>query len=389
MSFNESCDGKELAGLAKRFPTLRASVNTDVQNKKNGQRRCQVKLADLALKYPELAVEVWGVAEGMLLSHLQSKQDSDDKFNEQYKQCWRIPGGWKAAFVEVVSHNKITQVMLADYIKQGRACSGIEHEVFYFLTKSQPHTKLPEECQSKKVCQGVFTRRHEEWWLRRRIDMVLLVLSGKSSWHEVGPYTVEFDDVSQMATKVTYDSGEMVDIPADDSFSKQWTFFDAHLDDTCHVKHPQTKRCVKLSTYLPEGEGPNWKGTDIDVLAEVVFSELQQEVERMASSLATDSCSIVTKVNRDTKRLAAQARAADLVKSNKKRKEEGGKSLEDVKFHGKAKALAGKKLKALVDEAASALTDEAAVGTGGPAPSAGAGDIPIGDAKSQEVLVLP
>ena len=87
--------------------------------------------------------------------------------------------------------------------------------------------------------------------------------------------------------------------------------------------------------------------------------------------------------------MAAQARAADLVKSNKKRKEEGGKSLEDVKFHGKAKALAGKKLQALVDEAASALTDEAAVGTGGPAPSAGAGDIPIGDAKSQEVLVLP
>ena len=54
--------------------------------------------------------------------------------------------------------------------------------------------------------------------------MVLLVLSGKSSWHEVGPCTVEFDDVSQMATKVTYDSGEMVDIPAHDSFSKQWTF---------------------------------------------------------------------------------------------------------------------------------------------------------------------
>ena len=108
----------------------------------------------------------------------------------------------------------------------------------------------------------------------------------------------------------------------------------------------------------------------------------------MASSLATDSCSIVTKVNRDTKRLAAQARAADLVKSNKKRKEDGDKSLEDVKLHGKAKALAGKKLKALGDEAASALTDEAAVGSG-PAPSAGAGDIPIGDDKRQDVLVLP
>ena len=58
-------------------------------------------------------------------------------------------------------------------------------------------------------------------------------------------------------------------------------------------------------------------------------------------------------------------------------------------FRTRAKALAGKKLKALVDEAANALTDEAAVGTGGPAPSAGAGDIQIGDAKSQEVLVLP
>ena len=35
--------------------------------------------------------------------------------------------------------------------------------------------------------------------------------------------------------------------------------FQLHLigrgDDTCHVKHPQTKRCVKLSTYFAEGEG--------------------------------------------------------------------------------------------------------------------------------------
>ena len=90
----ESCDGQRLAGLATRFPAVKATLQTDVTQKKQAQRRQQVKLCDLALKYPDVACELWSIAEPMLIKWQKHQEDKDDKFSEQYKQLWRLPASW-------------------------------------------------------------------------------------------------------------------------------------------------------------------------------------------------------------------------------------------------------------------------------------------------------
>ena len=328
LSNKESCDGEPLAGLAKRFPAVKASTNTDKQNKLCHMRRSQVKLCDLSLKYPELAAEVWGVAEGMLIKHISDKEAAEDRFSEQYKQLWRIPGGWKSSWIEKLSKNKITQQMIADHIKKDKANASFEHEAFYFLTKTHAYTKVPDECQSKVVCQRTMNYRHDEWCLQRRIHVVYNILQGDASWHTHGPYKVTFCPISDIALTIQYDDGTVVCVPSDDTFSKKWKLFDAFADDVAHVKHPTTKRVAKLASYFSDGDGPKWAGTELKDMAELVFGELQDEVEKLAQSLATDTCSVVTQVHKEIKRSAAQDRAKAMVAANKRRRSESGKAFD-------------------------------------------------------------
>jgi len=85
--FEDSCDGQPLAGLAKRFPAVKATLQTDSTQKKQAQRRQCVKLCDLALKFPEVACDVWAIAEPMLLKWQKHQGDKDDKFSDCTSSC--------------------------------------------------------------------------------------------------------------------------------------------------------------------------------------------------------------------------------------------------------------------------------------------------------------
>ena len=107
-----SCDGQPMAGLATRFPAAKATRQTDSTQKKQAQRRQCVKLCDLALKYSEVACDVWAIAEPMLLKWQKHQEDKDDKFSEQYKQLWRLLASWEGAWIEGCTNGKVSELLL-------------------------------------------------------------------------------------------------------------------------------------------------------------------------------------------------------------------------------------------------------------------------------------
>ena len=217
--FEDSCDGQPLAGLAKRFPAVKATLQTDSTQKKQAQRRQCVKLCDLALKFPEVACDVWAIAEPMLRKWQKNQEDKDDKFSEQYKQLWRLPASWKGAWIEGCTNGKVNEHSLAERMREDNGVGDICHWSFYYLTMTGPNDRLPPQCQSKKVCNRVFNKRHVDCGLQHRVDRLVDIVAGKHTFAEFGPYKIILDKETSICTALKHDSGVTVDVPADDSFS--------------------------------------------------------------------------------------------------------------------------------------------------------------------------
>ena len=361
--FEDSCDGQPLAGLAKRFPAVKATLQTDSTQKKQAQRRQCVKLCDLALKFPEVACDVWAIAEPMLRKWQKNQEDKDDKFSEQYKQLWRLPASWKGAWIEGCTNGKVNEHSLAERMREDNGVGDICHWSFYYLTMTGPNDRLPPQCQSKKVCNRVFNKRHVDCGLQHRVDRLVDIVAGKQTFAEFGPYKIILDKQTSICTALKHDSGVTVDVPADDSFSLGWLLYEPHLDLGAYMLAPRTKRRCKLSSYFDDGKGPNINVDSLDKMAVTVYTALAEEVKALAKVLDTDSCSVIAQVHQDNKRQAAVIRARHMVESNKKRREDAGISLDKAKVEPPGEVLQ----EALGDEAEVSKQkedDEAALNSG-------------------------
>lgn len=320
----DSCDGKELAGLAKRIPAVKALKDSDVFEKLKGQRRTVVKMVDLVLKFPELSAQLWAQAEPMLQKHLEDQESKADLFSDQYKKCWRIPGSWKASWIAKASKGSILEEWLSAIVT---ACAGkqdVLHEVFYNLTGQCPSSSVPALCQSKRVCSRVYEYMLVNYYQHRLARLVDAIRDKKVNWAELGPYTVEFDDKTLMAITLQHDCDELkVQIPADDSFSSSWKLYMAHVDMEAYVQAPTTKRCVLLHSYFPANRGPHKVQKKLEAIAQEAHQAIEKEVKQLQGSLVSENAAVSEAV-RAQKKATAKARAANMVAAKKKAKLDAG-----------------------------------------------------------------
>ena len=150
-------------------------------------------MCDLALKYPEVACGVWSIAEPMLLKRKKHQEDKDDKFSEQYKQLWRLPASWKGSWIEGCTNGKMSGQALAERMKEDKGVGDICHWSFYYLTMTGPNDRLSPQCQSKKVCNRVFNKRHTDCMLHHGVDGLVDIVAGRKTFAEHGPFKVMLD----------------------------------------------------------------------------------------------------------------------------------------------------------------------------------------------------
>lgn len=326
----DSCDGKELAGLAKRWPTVKQTKDTETTSKLHAQRRCAVKLADLALKYPDLAMQVWGQAEPLLQRHLADKEEQSDKFSEQYRRVWRLPGTWKGSWITMISDGKILDKHLADLVAKHNGARQIVHDLFYYLTYTSPNDALPPLCHSKKVCSRVFAMRFKEAKLQNRVAKVADLLKSGSNVQslDLSPYEIMWGE-DGLATKVKHDSGAEATMSKDDTFSQAWKLFEPSLGSSAYVAAPKSKRTVALCSYFDDGEGPKVALESISSLASTAHRQIEEDIERLKNSLVSDSSGAgIAHATKEHKRSLAQARAKAMVAARKKAKLDSGVSLQ-------------------------------------------------------------
>lgn len=322
----QSCDGKPLAGLAKRYPNAKTTKDPVAGARLASDRKAVVKLVDLALKYPEFAGQCWAQCETVLQKCLEDKEKAADRFSEQYTKAWRLPGTWKGPFITLISKGAISDEALARLVTDNKGSQQVVHDIFYYITGTKPQESLPSLCQSKRVCSKTFALRHEQAGLQYRIDRVAEALKGNATtldWLAFGAFKVQFQGGT--AIKITHDSGEEATVPKGDSFTNAWKLYDSFLDEDCYIAAPKTKRNLKLSTYFDEGEGPCKKRPSLDEMARVAHAELEKQLKELQSSLvAAEGSNAVAEATRAHKRSMAQARANTMVAAQKKAKLDGG-----------------------------------------------------------------
>lgn len=328
----ESCDGVELAGLAKRFPAVRKTTDNELSSKLEAHRRAGVKLVDLALKYPDLAAAVWARAEPMLDQHLADKEEQADKFSEQYNKLWRLPGTWKGSWVAQATLGKISDDTMAALVTKANGSQQIIHEIFYYLTATSPNDTLPALCASKKLWSRAFLMRYTNGELSHRADKLSKHIKAKGAvnWSEVGPYKVDFGETG-VATKVTHDSGEEAVLQADDTFTRAWTLYECALDMQAYVSAPRTKRNILLSSFFDDATGPKKNIMTLDACATAAHMEIEEEISALQRCLVTDtSSSAIAAATKATKRSAAAARAKSMIAAKKQKMASAGHAFQNA-----------------------------------------------------------
>ena len=335
----ESCDGMALHLFAKRVPRAKAKGTGKKKldaTAMGSQYRAQVKMVDLAMKYPSIAVDAFSAIEPLLAKHRQAQDDKRDTFSEQYKKFWRIPATWKAPWVTKWSEGAISADYFSILVTKHGGKQDVIHAVFYYITRTGPQMHLVDTCQSKRVfslalmqyaepCTGRIAKVADS--LKKHGDVLFDA--------DCCPYSITFDERG-LATKIVYDNGDEAAVDAGETFSRKYKLYDCHLDHGAFVEAPKTKRQVFLKDFFDPGAGPHRIYSSFSECAAAAEAEVKAMYNRIASGIIEDQ-ETVAQASEELKRTLARNRGLKMVEARKKARLDRGATMEEPSV--KAKTL--------------------------------------------------
>ena len=106
---SESCDGGPLHSFGERVPKVRKCGDPTMYSKKCMNRAAAVRCIDALMKYPDISLEVWGAAEGILKTYMSRfAEQGEDTFNVQYKRFHKLPTYWMVAWMIAKAKGRLT-----------------------------------------------------------------------------------------------------------------------------------------------------------------------------------------------------------------------------------------------------------------------------------------